>query len=569
MKKITIILVFLLNSVCILAQSTDKPVDLESIPNEKIYMHTNSTMLLVGEYLYFNVYCLNAKTNQPSEISKTAYVELISSEGERVIRQVIDLKDGIGSSDYFIQTSVGSGNYKLIAHTSWMQNNKYHRIFEQDVFIINPYTSAQAKVRKDSVVGKVNNHEFDKTSTGISLNHSSFGKREEVIVDLGNYGIKKGNYSISVRKIGDIPSPSINTTKEFLEKYTDYEYSYRSRTETKLPDLRGKLISGRIIPKTSGIPLNNQQLTLSVPGADYFLKTAATDRKGRFYFSVDESFIEEDAFIQVFGKNRDKYDFEFNETEFEDIKELSFADYGITAAMKQEIIDRSVHNQIENAYFSLKPDTIKTTLPDNLFEGVERVEYVLDDYRRFKTIQETFVEIIPYGRIRKNQGDYEISVLGYEPKMDFEGMPLLVVDGLPVQEVDDFVRNYDSRKIEKISIIRSKYYLGSMFYKGVILVETLNKEFTESYRYDYLEDFKISSGVSEKNYFKQDYSLKSSPNVPDFRTQLLWDPNIQFKGNKDKFNFYTSDVSGNFQIIIQGFQNDGKPVSITKTFEVK
>jgi len=326
-----------------------------------------------------------------------------------------------------------------------------------------------------------------------------------------------------------------------------------------------------IKPETPGIPLINQQLSLSVSGEDYFLKMGRTDENGIFYFSVDENLNEADAIIQLIGNNRDKYSIEIEKPEVEiiDLKDLRFADFGITASMEQNIIDRSIHNQIENAYFSLKPDTITSVKPTNIFTGVDKVVYQLDDYTRFKTLQETFVEIIPYARIRKNQNKFEFSVLGYEPNLNFEGIPLVIVDGLPVQEVDDFVKNYDSRKIDNIKIIRSKYYLGLNTYKGVILIETLNNDFNENYQYEYLKEMKISSGVPHKQYFKQDYSQKRSPEIPDFRTQLLWDPDLKISMKNSDLSFYTSDVTGNFEIIIQGFQNDGKPISIRKTFTVK
>ncbi len=55
----------------------------KDIPQETIFIHFNSTLLLTGEYLYYKVYCLNTETNYLSDLSKMAYVELIGKKMEK------------------------------------------------------------------------------------------------------------------------------------------------------------------------------------------------------------------------------------------------------------------------------------------------------------------------------------------------------------------------------------------------------------------------------------------------------------------------------------------------------
>ena len=110
---------------------------------EGVFIHYNASLLFVGEYLYYSVYCLNKKTGKASDISKIAYVELIGEKGTVIFRQKIGLENGSGQGDFFIPVSVPSGNYKLIGYTQWMMNWGEASFFQGDVSILNPYTNMQ------------------------------------------------------------------------------------------------------------------------------------------------------------------------------------------------------------------------------------------------------------------------------------------------------------------------------------------------------------------------------------------------------------------------------------------
>jgi len=62
--------------------------------------------------------------------------------------------------------------------------------------------------------------------------------------------------------------------------------------------------------------------------------------------------------------------------------------------LKQSIEERSVANQIENAYYVQKKDSIVPDLQTNAFFESLQKEYVLDDYTRFPTMKETITEVV-------------------------------------------------------------------------------------------------------------------------------------------------------------------------------
>ena len=58
--------------------------------------------------------------------------------------------------------------------------------------------------------------------------------------------------------------------------------------------------------------------------------------------------------------------------------------------------------------------------------------------------------------------------------------------------------------------------------------------------------------------------------IPDLRNLLYWSPEIltDQQGNK-QVSFYTSDLPGNYAVVIQGISPGGEPARITTGFSVK
>jgi len=559
---------------------------LKSIPFESVYLHTNATMFLVGEYMYYSLYTLKSQEETLSDLSKVAFVELINSDGKQVFEQTIKLNNGRGVGDYFIPTNVASGNYKLVTYTSWMRNNSKNSIFSQNIAIINPYQSSQQQILsetvKDSVSGKpagnYSNPIEDKDSNQLSLtlDKSNYSNREHVAMEITNHADNEVYYSISVRKVDEVDQPNFINAVRYNEEFSKNGKTsiFRNKDSIYLPDLRGQILKGQIIPTSENYnsDLENTKVALSIPGKQFFLRITNTDSKGNFYFNIDQSFTSDLAKIQILDSDLKEYTVRLTESDLVDFEKSDFSDFKINSSMKSIILERSVHNQIENAFYTKKPDTIKVMETKNLFDGIENIEYDLDDYTRFKTVKETFTEILEYARVRKTGNEtYELGVLGYKPYENFEGTPLLIIDGLLVQDPKTFVESYDSRKIDKIKIIRNKYFLGSRSYKGIIIIETYDGDYFDLYKEDNIKEIKLKSMETPKNYFKQSYSESSNDreNIPDFRYQLIWEPLKMINKNSEKLSFFTSDVNGTFEILIQGFTANAEPVSLKKTFKVE
>ncbi len=462
------------------------------LPEESFYTHLNGSLFLPGEYLHYKLYGLSANDKSFDALSKIAYVELLNDKAESVYKKTIYLSENTGYSDFFIPTTLASGNYKFIAYSSFMLNNKEQQFFEQDIFIINPYTSNQKDIWKDSLAVNLDDPIANPSTTNskIALAKNSFSKREKV---RGVARIPDGNYSVSVRMIDSIPCPKLTSLENYVQTF----------------------LNSRQLASTTN-DLQSKNIALSIPvlsdreetGEEFYLSFATTDKTGKFILNINEAFSGNDGFIQVLDSNQD-FNIKIDSFPVFEKTALSFSDFGITGGMENTILKRSIHNQIENSFFIKKPDTLLLPIRKNIFDWDAKETFVLDDYKRFKSVRETFIEVVTYARLSRENEAYQIHVFGYPPYEEFWGEALLIVDGIPILDVGRFVDSYSSDKIEKIKVIREKKFLGGRFYKGVVLIETFDLDFAKNQAADYVKSININSGNITRSYFKQTYSEQS------------------------------------------------------------
>lgn len=301
-------------------------------------------------------------------------------------------------------------------------------------------------------------------------------------------------------------------------------------------------------------------------GENFSLRISQTNNLGDFYFNLDGVQNIGNIYVQVLGENGHQFDVKMDSIPNFNYSALEFPKLKISPSMEKDIVSRSVQNQIENSYYSVKPDTLKILKNEEPFFGSKYVEeYILDDYDRFPTVKETFIEIITAAKIRK-QGENEnvFEVYSKNSEIKFNSSALLLVDGIYIQDTEE-VMNYNANKIENIDVVREKYYYGSKIFGGIISIVTIEKDFIEDYKKPYLKKFDIIPVQAAKNYFEVDYNKHELERIPDFRWQLLWKPILK---SPNTIHFFTSDLEGTFVITLQGIDNKGRKIYNEKEFKV-
>lgn len=553
--------------------------------NESIFVHLNNTTLIVGETLHCKLYSLNPANNTSCKISKIAYVNLVNNENQIVFTNKIYLENGKGQGDFFIPTTIETGNYKLIAYTNWMLNKIDNKVNVTDLLLINPYIISKKTNYKDSNLQKnqtrVSENEsatenlVKEKSFALEVNKRSFQQREQVFFKIKSLvpDNLKGSYSVSVKKINDLPLIQQMSASEFAKLNANKKSTNAINDSIRfIPELRGEMLSGIIINNKDPKQVAGKNIALSLPGKDFAFKIVKTNQFGRFNFILDKNPNFTNVIIQVIESDKNDYKIELDKNKgYNNLSELKFIDeVNLTADYKNSIEQRSVANQIENAYYTVKKDSIATNLKTSPFYHPLEKEYILSDYTKFPSLKETITEVLKEVYYREKDNNYTIGIRDINYDMDYFSEPAMVlVDGLLIQNINELF-SYKTENIYKASVVPGIYFYGPKAFNGIISFTTKGNDYVTSANGSYILKTEIQRPLNKITAFKQDYTNTTKyDRIPDYRYQLLWQPEISFENPETRISFFTSDVSGTFEINLEGFTNTGIPVSLKETFEVK
>lgn len=576
--KYILLLIFVINTNQITAQQN---ISID----ESIFIHANATTFVSGEKLLYKIYCLKNTDKTPSSVSKLAYTELIDPSGKSIFKNKLYLQNSTGEGDFFIPTTLKTGNYKLIGYTNWMLNSSVSKMFQIDIKIINPYQTSESTSTENKVASEKLSQNSSTPATAtlaqqqlldnnfkIKLNKKSFTNREKVTLEIESSAstLEKGNYSLSVRKTDNLPTTNQLTANEYSKIPTEIQNNLQNSEKIVLPELRGEMISGKIISKNTTSSIQNVMLALSLPGKSFAYKVVKTNNAGRFIFNLDKAYYNTEAFIQVVGEQKENFTIELDKMSEPEYSKLSFqSNFTLPIELKETLLERSIASQIENAYYLDKTDSIIKPVKIDPFYYPTAKEYVLNDFTRFPSLKETITEIATEIMYRQSANEYSLHVTDYTAHSQSPEPPLVLVDGLMLQNVNELF-NYNMKNIYSISTITGSYYVGPKIFNGIISLTTLDGNFVSQQKENYVLKASILRPSLKKSYYAADYSdMKKYERIPDFRNQLLWNSDVAVNNTDTSITFFTSDVPGTYEISMEGFTEKGVPVSLKDTFKVE
>jgi hypothetical protein len=236
------------------------------------------------------------------------------------------------------------------------------------------------------------------------------------------------------------------------------------------------------------------------------------------------------------------------------------------------LLEHYVGVQVRNVYTGQQLRKFYSPAADsNSFYGDAPFKYMLDDYTRFKTMEEVLREYVKLVFVRKRGNNFYLQVYDEEARKVLETDALVLVDGVPVFDVNKLMA-MDPLKIRKLEVINNTYIFGNFMYDGIL--------HWMSYEHD-LAGYELDARALTVDYealqLKREFyspiyteENKMSNRLPDFRNLLFWEPEIVSNGKQDaELSFFSSDLPGCYAIIAEGITTDGVCGSAVKFFEVK
>lgn len=505
---------------------------------EEVHISLNTSNILVGETLYFSAFVYSNSSKSISNLSSILYVELIDESGRPIYQTKVGLRKGRGSGSIYLNSTWISGTYRLVAYTRWMKN--YGSFFEQKILIFNPYNNGI--VQGESILGNPSKiEEYPVTDLG------SFTPLEDISINLGS--LEPSTISIAINK-----AKSLHYSNEVILE----NEPARLESFEILPEFRYGLVQGKI-EKSAG-SLDQVRVNMTLEGTSMQVATTKTDTMGRFWISYNPDHSTSNTEVQI----------QIEEDSVEQITILSeFYDsyvpldstYVIMDSVSAtELVSRSVQSQIQRAY---EKQEQSWSSERQVFTQSNAEVFYLDDYKRFPSVRDTFIELIKYVGVSKSDDNYRMIVRCIIPPglESANKSPLILLDGIQVTAKD--ILNQTPGDIEKIEIIPSYYFVKDLKYKGVISVHTFGRK-----ELDFKSTGRKFQLANYQPYSNKAYALVIDSKLPHYESDLYWKPIHTHDAGPLTLDFSTSRLPGTYNISVSGITKTGKAVNLTKYFRV-
>ncbi|GAB4004085.1 Plug domain-containing protein [Spirosoma migulaei] len=327
-----------------------------------------------------------------------------------------------------------------------------------------------------------------------------------------------------------------------------------------IPEHNGALVQGTVTDPGTGKPMPNIQTYLSTPGKPVRLYVSRSDTAGRIKFEMQDFYGPKTLIVQT--NPVDSLTKLTINSPFADAPPAKpLPEPAITEAQADQLLNRSVAMQVQSTYWGDRAIQYSYPAVDSAaFYGPPSESYLLDVYTRFPRMEEVLREYVLGVMPRKRQGHFRLNVLNGPYRAIFENEPLVLMDGVPVFDMDKVIE-FSPLKIKQLDVVTNYYYLSPFLFHGIISFMTYKGDLagfpldTRLVKVDY-------DGLQlQREFYAPRYDrtpTKQTSRLPDARTLLYWNPSLQTNTQgKGRVEFYTSDQTGTYLVEVNGLTKDG------------
>jgi hypothetical protein len=336
-----------------------------------------------------------------------------------------------------------------------------------------------------------------------------------------------------------------------------------------VPEYKGHIIYAKVTNIKNTMPAADVLAYLSVPGSRVQLYNSRSDSTGivRFYtkdfYGPNEIVLQTDATDSI-------YKIELVDPFSDKISPKSLPAFELSENMKSTISDYNLSMQVQNSFVSEKLKQFDAPVIDsNAFFGNPDIQYLLDNFTRFSTMEEVLREYVYEVLVRRQKENFHLIVSDVDNKI-FLDDPLTLINGIPVFDPNKVIK-YDPLKVKKIDIVKRKYFYGPSVFNGILNFVTYQPD--PSILSDLKPVVLEYGGLQyQREFYSPVYETQDqiSSRLPDFRNVLYWSPDIHTDTQgKAEINFFTSDLKGKYIAVLQGMNVDGRVGERSVSFEVK
>ena len=389
-------------------------------------------------------------------------------------------------------------------------------------------------------------------SASYFVNHTGPGTvSDQEFFILGHTGLYPGNFLLTGLNENTQANPELNV----------------------IPETQGPVISGKVT-NVKGDPLENAVVFLSVTDFIANLQYSSTKDDGSFSFLLNEYYQDRDLYLTLF--NAEDFDQPYRITIREKFSPAPFIPRKVVFDNRiNEYIEETLFiKRVQQAYNSDQRDLIysnpmKPFHPGHYVYRIPTRTITPGDFIPFDSFPEIAFEIIPGLRFRGDENDPGPELLCSRTGEMLPVKKSFFMNGVYVPELKNIL-NLTSDDISTIELLSMTWSFGSIEFPGIISI--INKEKLHELP-DY-SGYTVIKGNPDRQDIRYNPAIHSEDdnitNVPDFRETLYWEPSVRLNsGIPSDVTFFTSDLPGEYSIVVEGISNTGRPFSRQVSIEVR
>ncbi len=477
-----------------------------------------------------------------------------------------------------------------------------------NIILINPYNVAVCE--KLAYIPSENS-----SSLNINTSKNIYGKNEKVVMELTLNNMTQSDTAwLSIAVTENNPAQSILNNagiSSYLSFYSEisgyshlsdlplsisdkqankmlqtispdkYIWNYASEENDRpckyIMENKGFVMSGRILKQAGGPPLKNKLVILSSADSLASIKYCYTDSNGNFYFLPGQSYDNRDLILQIINNNDEGENIWWEI----DKKSLPLAEIGNNympvSHESEEYLEHCREMVLINNIYKENTETgeineIPTALTDHRnFCG--KPDYVIypSDYVELKDFREISQNILMGVRFRGKTDNYHVKIFDPVNEIAMPAKATVLLNGVPFNDLN-YISTLGSKDIKQIDVYQTELLYGELTFYGILSIYTFDCKIPDTYlnNYAYVYKNKVLPSVvfPEKNI--EQTGQNDIKNRPCFRQTLFWEPSLRVqRQNKVTVVFNTSELKGEYKIIVQGLTSGGIPLEATSEIEVK
>ncbi len=535
------------------------------VQQEDLLLLTDRGYYISGENINYRAFYRKPDKSPDTEWSRVLYVELILPNGTSLEQGKVMIDAGAARGSMHIPEGLSSGTYYLKAYTRWMRNCGPNDYVYTSLRIYDPYNDQILPVDSlgwepttvHTMLSQTEMHTSDMLEC--TLSKDSYGTREEVVAELKwNFPYAPADLTVSVSRAG------LHGEQAYFRPGCPVNLQGNSGI---LPETQGLSMTGQAVSASDGRPAPYATIYVSVLGEEKDFYCNYSDSAGRFYFSFPGYGGERDLFVSTYHDEFADLELLIDRDFSQDAIQLPSYPVKMNDSLTALITEMSVNAQVSQQYYPPEKRAPEVIVPEELlFYGQPTSIILFDDFIKLPNLEEYFIEVVPQVSVRRSGGKRQLVLLGEHPDLAIYP-PLLMIDGVAIFDIEA-VLAVSPRLIERVEIVNAPYIRGNVTFGGIISLISKNNDL------GYID---LPSSGLLVNYRMLDLPGSDTiqngvgdPRMPDVRNTLYWNPDLELSSEMpQKISFRSSDLKGDYEILIRGSDSTGKYLEKRIPFRVE